>query len=279
MSGRLRPSGLAVCLLTALITIPVLTQAQGRAGGRGQAAPRESTPAVTVRGHVFIGGYFYDPFFGPYPWWPRRAYPHWYRPVLDFRAEVRVLVTPRDAAVYVDGFYAGVVDDFDGFFQRLPLTPGGHEIVLYLPGYRTEHHHIYLGPGSTSSVRDALVRLPEGVTSEPPTQAPPVPPPPPGTYRQPRPPRPLPPSPPWPPAYELTYGTLQLRVQPTGAEVRIDGQRWFSSDGQHFVVDLPAGRHRVEVVLEGYERFFNVVSIREDEALPLNVSLARKGGA
>jgi hypothetical protein len=25
---------------------------------------------------VFIGGYFYDPFFGPYPWWPLEAYPY-----------------------------------------------------------------------------------------------------------------------------------------------------------------------------------------------------------
>jgi len=39
------------------------------------------------------------------------------------RAEVRVLVTPPEAAVYVDGYYAGLVDDLDGFFQRLPLTP------------------------------------------------------------------------------------------------------------------------------------------------------------
>jgi hypothetical protein len=281
MSGRLRLSSLAVCLLTASITLPVLTyaQAQGRGSGRGQAEPRDPAPVVTVRGHVFIGGYFYDPFFGPYPWWPRRAYPHWYRPVFDSRAEVRVLVTPREAGVYVDGFYAGVVDDFDGFFQRLPLPPGGHEIVLYLQGYRTEHHRLYLGPGATASVRDVLVRLPEGVTSEPPDLAPPVPPPPAGTFRQPRiPPRPTPPSPPWPPAYELAYGTIQLRVQPTGAEVRIDGLRWVSSDGQHFVVDLPAGRHRVDVFLEGYQRFSDVVPIREGETLRLNVSLA-KGGA
>jgi hypothetical protein len=68
-----------------------------------------------VRGHVFIGGYFYDPFYGPYPWWPRTAYPYWYFPVYDKRAEVRLRVEPEeaeDAAVYVDGFYAGVVDDF-----------------------------------------------------------------------------------------------------------------------------------------------------------------------
>src|SRR5687768_16633999 len=77
-------------------------------------------PPVKRGAVVFVGGYFYDPFFGAYPWWSRAAYPYRYHPVLDERAEVRVLVTPADAAVYVDGYYAGVVDDFDGILQRLP---------------------------------------------------------------------------------------------------------------------------------------------------------------
>jgi hypothetical protein len=34
----------------------------------------------------------------------------------------------------VDGFYAGIVDDFNGVFQSLPLTPGGHTVVLYVEG-------------------------------------------------------------------------------------------------------------------------------------------------
>ena len=38
-------------------------------------APRV-VPRPTSRGSiVFIGGYFYDPFFGPYPWWPRPVHP------------------------------------------------------------------------------------------------------------------------------------------------------------------------------------------------------------
>jgi hypothetical protein len=87
----------------------------------------------TIRaGIVFVGGYYYDPFFGPYPWWPPMAYPRPYFSVYGDSAEVRVLVTPNAAAVYVDGFYAGIVEDFDCFFERLPLPPGGHEIVLYL---------------------------------------------------------------------------------------------------------------------------------------------------
>ena len=52
-------------------------------------------------------------------------------------ASVRLDVKPKEAEVYVDGYYAGMVDDFDGTFQRLRVEPGEHEIELWLDGYRT----------------------------------------------------------------------------------------------------------------------------------------------
>ncbi len=51
---------------------------------------------------VFVGGYFYDPFFGPYPWWTPGAYPWRYHPVFDDRADVRLRVEPNEAAVWGD---------------------------------------------------------------------------------------------------------------------------------------------------------------------------------
>ena len=51
----------------------------------------------------------------------------------DPAVAIRLQVTPRDASVYVDGYAAGVVDDYDGVFQRLRLVPGPHEIVIYHP--------------------------------------------------------------------------------------------------------------------------------------------------
>jgi hypothetical protein len=232
---------------------------------------------MVVRGHVFIGGYFYDPFYGPYPWWPGGAYPYWYFPVYDSRADLRLRVEPEEAeraAVYVDGFYAGIVDDFNGVFQALPLTPGGHTIVLYLEGYRTVRHNIYLRPASGFTLRTTMERLPAGVTSEPPELAPPVPAPPVGTYRTPV----TPPATPLPqpaprPSEAIGFGTLDLYVQPAAAEVTIDGERWVSSDEGHFMVQVPAGKHRVEVSKSGYRQFKTEVEIREGEALPLNVSL------
>ena len=276
MVTRVRIGRLAGVALVVACLLPALAQGQGR--GRGSAEPRKAQPRpeVVVRGVVFIGGYYYDPAYGRYPWWPRARYPYRYYPVYDDRAELRVQATPREAAVYVDGYYAGVVDDFDGFFQRLPLTPGGHEVVLYLEGYRTARHHIYLSPGSTFHLRDALERLPPGEPSEPPRVVPAVPPPPAGTYRLPatRPPLGEPPvDRPAPPPVE-GYGTLRLCVQPDGAEVRIDGSNWVSSDGRLFVVELTAGRHAVTIQLEGYRRYSGAVDIRNGEVTELNVSLA-----
>ena len=193
------------------------------------------------------------------------------------RADIRLRVTPEEAAVYVDGFYAGVVEDFDGVFEGLPLPPGGHTIVLYLEGYRTAHHNVYLRPASTFKLRDTLERLPAGVTSEPPPTAPAVPPPPAGSYRLPRTPPRTPISPAQTrdvsPARAIGLGTLDLRVQPLTAQITIDGERWVSSDEGHFVLQLPAGTHRVEVDELGYRSFVRQVEISDDAVTLLNVSL------
>jgi hypothetical protein len=272
-----RSSRLAVQALTALVVVMVLPAAIGAQRRAVPRHPPHPQPAVTVRGHVFIGGYFYDPVFGPYPWWPRAAYPRWYVPIYDRHAELRLRIEPKaaeDAAVYVDGFYAGIVDDFNSVFQGLPLTPGGHHIVLFLEGYRTVRHNIYLRPGSTFSLRETMQRLPSGETSEPPEVAPPVPPPPTGSYRAPvTPPRVKPRAATQTTPVAAGFGTLDLYVQPADAEVSIDGQRWVSSDEGHFMVQVPAGKHHIEVGKTGYRHFATDVGIGEGETNSLNVSL------
>jgi hypothetical protein len=277
MSYKTRRIARLVCFPVLLLLLSTAIAAQDRRGVRRPSPPNR--PAVVLRGHVFIGGYYYDPFFGPYPWWPRTSYPYRYVPVYDHRAEIRVLDTPKTAAVYVDGFYAGIADDFDGVFQSLPLPPGGHEIVLYLEGYRTVRRSLYLRPGSSLKLHEPMVRLPAGQASEPPVLAPPIPPPPVGTYRPPRtPPGRSAPAP--PPVQGMLYppaasGTLELDVQPATAEVTIDGRRWLSSDEGRFVLDLAPGVHTVVVSQEGYRRLSTEVMVREDETSPLSVTLAR----
>ena len=264
----------------------------GQPGPRGGGVVNGARPYYGTRGsYVFVGGYFYDPFYGPYPWWPRSAYYGGYYPVFDYRAEVRIQATPRDAAVYVDGFYAGIVDDFDGAFQRLPLTPGGHRIELFMEGFRTVRRNLYVQPGSTMKMHETLVPLAAGEKSQPPELAPPVPAPPDGTYNAPRGRAPREAGPPpdggGPPPIVRRgggrvrrddaegFGTLVLHVQPREAEVSVDGQRWMTSGEGEFEIQLPAGRHRVEVELQGFQRFSSEIDVREDGPTPVNISLTR----
>lgn len=259
-------------VLGALLFLPALADAQGR--GRRPVPPGgKATPVV--RGQiVFVGGYFYDPYFGPYPWWPRTAYPRWYFPLYDSRASLRIIATPKEAAVYVDGFYAGIVSDYDGTFQSLPLPPGGHEVVLFLEGYRTARWKLYLQPGGSMKLRQAMEPLPAGVASERPYVAPPVPPPPAGTFTAPATaPRGQPQATEHAPLAK-GFGTVELRVQPAAAEVRIDGDPWVSSDEGFYSAYVAVGTHRVEVTLRGYQPFATEIDVREGAATPVNVILS-----
>jgi hypothetical protein len=44
-------------------------------------------------------------------------------------------VEPENAEVYVDEYYAGIVDDFNGHFQHLTLVPGPHRVEVRAPEY------------------------------------------------------------------------------------------------------------------------------------------------
>jgi len=272
--SRLMRVSLLMVTVVAVVLLPWFAEAQGR--GRRPVPPgARATP--TVRGQVvFVGGYFYDPFFGPYPWWPRTAYPHWYFPVYDNRADLRIIATPKQAAVYVDGFYAGIVDDFDGSFQSLPLPPGGHEVVLYLEGYRTARWKLYLQPGSSMKLRQAMEPLPAAVASERPYVAPPVPPPPTGTFSAPNVPPGVQPAPTEPAPFAKGFGTVELHVQPVGAEIRIDGDLWVSSEKGYYAAYVAVGTHRVEITSSGYQPFSTDVEVREGASTPLNVILSRR---
>jgi hypothetical protein len=234
---------------------------------------------VVDRTHVvFVGGYFYDPFFGEYPWWPPIIYPH-PRIVFDGRAQVRLQVTPREAAVYIDGFYAGVVDDFDGFFQRLPLLSGGHTIVLYLEGFGTITRRVYLSPGSDLSIREVLVPLPLGQVSEPPALAAMLPPPPEGSYIPPRTASrttlPSPTATQQASVQAAAYGVLSLRFRPTDAVVTIDGQEWISTAPGELVVHLSVGLHVVQLKGNGSQMFTTQIEILENQTTELNVAAPR----
>lgn len=271
MTRTIRNLLAGVCVAPLLMMMPVDDALQqARTGGHHPGRPPHHVGAEP--GHVvFIGGYFYDPYYGPYPWWPRVAYPGWYAPVYDLRAHVRVAATPRAASVYVDGFYAGIVDDFDGVFQSLPLTPGGHELTIHHHGYVTAKWRLYLQPGADITLRHTMVESPPGVASEPPDVAPPVPPPPAGSYTA---PRTMPTTTaPTRPAVARGFGTLAVRVQPAGAQVLIDGEPCLSSAPGYCETYLAVGPHRVEITMPGHQPFATTVDVAEGKAEVVNVVL------
>ena len=77
----------------------------------------------------------------------------------QYYGDVRLLVKPRDAEVYVDGYYAGIVDSFDGFFQRLTLEVGPHEIEISAPGLESMVYNVYVDPTRTVDVHGDLYPL------------------------------------------------------------------------------------------------------------------------
>lgn len=88
-------------------------------------------PAASAHPRVFIGGYFGPGFYGP-------AYYGWYGPAYyapygvwpaPYEGKVKIDTKMKDAAVYVDGGYAGTV----GHLKTFPLRPGTHNIELRDP--------------------------------------------------------------------------------------------------------------------------------------------------
>jgi len=77
------------------------------------------------------------------------------RPGLAYGA-LRIVDAPRDAHVLVDGFYAGVVDDYDGVFQHLNLEAGTHGIELEAAGYPPIAFDVKVLPGQTITYRANL---------------------------------------------------------------------------------------------------------------------------
>ncbi len=83
-----------------------------------------------------------------------------------------------------------------------------------------------------------------------------------------------PPAPPRGPASESTSATLAIRVQPSGADVMIDGDRWQGPEGEErLLVQVAEGSHRIEVHKNGYRRFSTDIQARGGETVPLNVAL------
>ena len=283
--------------LTAILLVGTAASSEAQVRGRARGGSRV----------VVVGGGFYspydDPFFYADPWYGQYGYP--IRPygygdrTYEPEASVRLEVKPKEAEVYVDGYYAGVVDDFDGTFQRLRIEPGEHELELWLDGYRTVRQTVYLTQDKTFRVKYQLERLASGQAPEPKPQ--PIDPPQ-GGNQPPRrqqpmqqpmsrgpigrrmpPPDQMPPDDPRGGGQDNAprgrqgngaYGSLAVKVQPGDAEISIDGEPWRGPGGQdRLVVEVAEGSHTVEIRKAGFRTYVTQIDVRRGQTTPLNVSL------
>ena len=189
---------------------------------------------------------------------------------------MRVLVEPNEARVYVDGYYAGIADDFDGIFQRLNLAPGRHDISLKLEGYRTHNVKMYVPYDGTIKLHHRMVRgsgeEDAGVVGRPEDYA----------------------------RFEERgdrdddfeddrddrgdrdlrgdqagdRALVRLDVRPGDASVYVDGA--FRGTGRELrQLRLTAGRHRIEVVRPGYRTIDREVDLRRGETVNVDIDLDR----
>lgn len=293
----------------------------GGHSGSSSAAPRSGAQARHPRpgtGHAYRGGHYggyyghrypYYPYYGygypyyygyygyPYAWgfgfgWYDGYYtpPYYhYRDYDDALGHLRILVEPSKARVYVDDYYAGEVDEFDGMFQRLNVARGRHEVTLKLEGYVTHRVKVYVPADATVKIRHDMVKGsgPETVEdriSEEDQRA----------MREEEEPR-----------YDAERdrrererarrparesdseredeaedvpppATLRLRVAPVDASIYIDG-RFRGTGRQLDELLLPPGRHKLEVVRPGYRTHESEFEVDADKPTDLELSLDKLG--
>lgn len=116
--------------------------------------PYRWSPGVSANigvgsGYPYYGGYYYGGgYYGAGGYYPRPGYPI---------GELRLRVTPRHAQVFVDGYYAGVVDDYDGIVQALSLEDGPYHIELVALGYEPLEFDVRIIPGRKITYRGDLI--------------------------------------------------------------------------------------------------------------------------
>ncbi len=71
---------------------------------------------------------------------------------------LRLKIKPREAQVFVDGYFVGDVDNFDGMFQKLGIDAGGHRIEIRAEGYEPIQFEVLLTPGEAVTYKGELKR-------------------------------------------------------------------------------------------------------------------------
>lgn len=72
-------------------------------------------------------------------------------------SEVKLKVTPERAAVFVDGNFAGYVQQFSGMGRGMLVSPGAHHIKIALAGYQEFDTDVNLLPKQKVTIKTELV--------------------------------------------------------------------------------------------------------------------------
>ena len=97
-----------------------------------------------------IGVYYGANGYYPYGYTPRG----YFEPIPGrYYGGVRITGVPRDARVFADGYYVGIVNDFDGIFQHMNLEVGAHHIEIEMGGRDGIEFDVYVRPGETTTFR------------------------------------------------------------------------------------------------------------------------------
>lgn len=157
-----------------------------RAIPRSQAPPPPQTRTTIIRNYPrYYPNYslYYDPwgfgsfgvgyfYYSPWTWAPYGSYGYGYGSGAGYSypryggafgfdiGSLKIKVKPRDAEVWVDGYYAGTVDDFDGVFQALRLDMGAYRIEVRKPGFETLTFDVRVQPERTITFRGELKPIP-----------------------------------------------------------------------------------------------------------------------
>jgi hypothetical protein len=279
-----------LAFLLVVAGLAVLLPAEALAQRRGPTR----RPVVVVSPQRTI---VYPPWYGPWGYpigYGQYPYPYPYPSRYGYYrddADLRIQTTPRETEVYVDGARAGIVDDYDGIFQRLHLRPGEHEITLYLAGYRSWSETRYFGPHSDQRILHTMLPLAPGQPDDPrpvktvrpiqiDDQNRPYDP------RDPREPRREPtrtvtpiavePPPADKPATDpRSFGTLSVSVTPSDAEITLDGQKQSLTSGNRFVIQLSEGVHHLVIRKNSFDTFETDLQIRRGRTLSFEVNLVK----
>jgi hypothetical protein len=104
----------------------------------------------------------YDPYYDPWDGGWGGGYVPPVPPEQDAYPEgaIKLKVKPPEASVFVDGYYVGIVDDFDGLFQKLHVAAGPHRFEFRAPGYETLSVDISVPEDNTITYKGELRKLP-----------------------------------------------------------------------------------------------------------------------